>query len=325
MQVLIISGFLGAGKTTFIKELLKHTDKEIAILENELGDISVDTDTLKEDDSQEEINIWELTEGCICCSTKGNFASTILTIANAVDPEYLIVEPTGVGMLGNIIGNIKQIEYDRIGILAPITIVDGHSCKRYLNEFHDIYENQIKFAHSVLISKMEQATADEKQEIVNLLKVQNPNAEIISRHYTKQDEEWWTSILNTDCDGRRISIDESDSIELETFSLTNVSLRSPDRLIYTLENLIRGEFGNIVRAKGFLKANDIGLSFDMADNRYSIMFTESVEDAKIVFIGQDIKRQKLRRFLLADSAHIRVGKLKASNLMYNNENISNHD
>ena len=88
------------------------------------------------------------------------------------------------------------------------------------------------------------------------LKVQNPNAEIISRHYTKQDEEWWTSILNTDCDGRRISIDESDSIELETFSLTNVSLRSPDRLIYTLENLIRGEFGNIVRAKGFLKAND---------------------------------------------------------------------
>ena len=78
MQVLIISGFLGAGKTTFIKELLKHTNKEIAILENELGDISVDTDTLKEDDSQEEINIWELTEGCICCSTKGNFASTIL-------------------------------------------------------------------------------------------------------------------------------------------------------------------------------------------------------------------------------------------------------
>ena len=172
---------------------------------------------------------------------------------------------------------------------------------------------------------MEQATADEKQEIVNLLKVQNPNAEIISRHYTKQDEEWWTSILNTDCDGRRISIDESDSIELETFSLTNVSLRSPDRLIYTLENLIRGEFGNIVRAKGFLKANDIGLSFDMADNRYSIMFTESVEDAKIVFIGQDIKRQKLRRFLLADSAHIRVGKLKASNLIYHNQNISNHD
>ena len=107
--------------------------------------------------------------------------------------------------------------------------------------------------------------------------------------------------------------------------MTNVSLRSPDRLIYTLENLIRGEFGNIVRAKGFLKANDIGLSFDMADNRYSIMFTESVEDAKIVFIGQDIKRQKLRRFLLADSAHIRVGKLKASNLIYHNQNISNHD
>ena len=126
MQVLIISGFLGAGKTTFIKELLKHTDKEIAILENELGDISVDTDTLKEDDSQEEINIWELTEGCICCSTKGNFASTILTIANAVDPEYLIVEPTGVGMLGNIIGNIKQTwKNSKVGD-------DGDNCGFYL-------------------------------------------------------------------------------------------------------------------------------------------------------------------------------------------------
>ena len=96
MKILIISGFLGAGKTTFIKEMSRKIQRDFVVMENEYGETNMDSAFLK---GQENLNIWELTEGCICCSTKSDFASSILTIANTLDPEYLIVEPTGVGVL----------------------------------------------------------------------------------------------------------------------------------------------------------------------------------------------------------------------------------
>ena len=128
MKILIISGFLGAGKTTFIKELARRTKKEIAIFENEYGTSGVDGDILKEATN---VNIWELTEGCICCSVKGDFAASVLTIANTVNPDYLVIEPTGVAMLSNLITNLSQIEYEHIKLMAPISIVDALSLERY--------------------------------------------------------------------------------------------------------------------------------------------------------------------------------------------------
>ena len=94
MKILVVSGFLGAGKTTFIKEMAQKTKQDFVVMENEYGEVGIDKTIL---DEEKDINIWELTEGCICCSMKSDFASSILTIANTLDPEYLIVEPTGVG------------------------------------------------------------------------------------------------------------------------------------------------------------------------------------------------------------------------------------
>ena len=108
MKILVVSGFLGAGKTTFIRTLAERTKKDFAVMENEYGAVNVDGDLLEQTN---DLNIWELTEGCICCSMQNDFATSILTIANTVDPEYLIVEPTGVGMLSKIIENIQKIEY----------------------------------------------------------------------------------------------------------------------------------------------------------------------------------------------------------------------
>ena len=132
MKILIVSGFLGAGKTTFIKALAKHTGKDFAILENEYGTAGIDADRLRAEEGQSPVNIWEMTEGCICCSAKGDFSLSVLSIANTIDPEYLVIEPTGVGMLGNVLENVKKIEYQRISILSPVTIADIYSCRRYL-------------------------------------------------------------------------------------------------------------------------------------------------------------------------------------------------
>lgn len=304
MQILVISGFLGAGKTTFIKEMLRHTAKEIAILENEVGELGVDGDALKKETEDSKINIWELTEGCICCSTKGDFANNILTIANTINPEVLIVEPTGVGMLSNIITNIKQVEYERIGLLAPITIVDGLSYLRYEKEFPVMYNDQVGYGRTIVVSKMENADEDELKRIEDFLKEKNPEGEIVTEHYSKKDDEWWDRLLSTTYDGQDIRKEAADYEGLETFSIPDAKVKSPVYLINTLENLIRGQFGNIIRAKGYIKFEDKGLRFDVADSRYSILLTDEVEDGKAVFIGTDINRYKLRKYLFARSDSI---------------------
>ena len=101
MKILVISGFLGAGKTTFIKALAEKTDKRFVVMENEYGEGGIDGGFLASGTGQAEMKVWELTEGCICCTMKADFASSILTISNTLDPEYLVVEPTGLGKLGN--------------------------------------------------------------------------------------------------------------------------------------------------------------------------------------------------------------------------------
>ena len=132
MKILIVSGFLGAGKTTFIKRLARNVDQRFAILENEYGAAGIDGARLGQNRQGTQKNVWEMTEQCICCIGKKDFAASVLTIANVVDPEYLIVEPTGVGSLARIIENLRQIEYERIQLLSPVTIVDVYSYRRYI-------------------------------------------------------------------------------------------------------------------------------------------------------------------------------------------------
>ena len=303
MKILIVSGFLGAGKTTFIKALAKHTGKEFAILENEYGAAGIDKDRLETELASGTVNIWEMTEGCICCSAKGDFALSVLSIANAVDPEYLVIEPTGVGKLGNIVENLKQIEYDRITLLAPVTVVDIHSYRRYLQEYPELYQDQIAEAGTILVSKTEQASAEEKQQIFSALRAINPTAEIVTDHYSLLPPDQWLHLLEKGRDGSLhhspSSEASADSEQLpDSFTLKHVHMRSPESLFLFLEDLIRGHFGNIFRAKGQLPAGDTWLQFDVADSRYSILDCEPAADSEVVFIGTDIHRQPIRRLCM---------------------------
>lgn len=303
MKILIVSGFLGAGKTTFIKALAKHTGKEFAILENEYGAAGIDKDRLETELASGTVNIWEMTEGCICCSAKGDFALSVLSIANAVDPEYLVIEPTGVGKLGNIVENLKQIEYDRITLLAPVTVVDIHSYRRYLQEYPELYQDQIAEAGTILVSKTEQASAEEKQQIFSALRAINPTAEIVTDHYSLLPPDQWLHLLEKGRDGSLhhspSSEASADSEQLpDSFTLKHVHMRSPESLFLFLEDLIRGHFGNIFRAKGQLPAGNTWLQFDVADSRYSILNCEPAADSEVVFIGTDIHRQPIRRLCM---------------------------
>lgn len=312
MKILIISGFLGAGKTTFIKELAKRTKKEIAIFENEYGTSGVDGDILKE---STKVNIWELTEGCICCSVKGDFAASVLTIANTVNPEYLVIEPTGVAMLSNLITNLKQIEYEHIKLMAPISIVDALSLERYKNEFPEIYKDQIEFADTVIFSKSENLSENEKEKLGLEVKSINNSCNIVSDHYSTQPDSWWDSLLLKYLDGTvDIPIKDETAEMPDSFSLNNISVRSVEKFIIFLENLIRGVYGNVFRAKGSFTVKGLNLRFDVADNRYLVeLDTDEISD-KVVFIGNDIKKQKIREVFFENSNFIKIGVKKSMSI-----------
>ncbi len=290
MKILIISGFLGAGKTTFIQSLVKETGKDFAILENEYGAENIDSQRF--DDRK--INIWELTENCICCSGKADLANSVLTIANAIDPEYLIIEPTGVGKLSNIITNLQKIQYEKISILSPITIVDINSVHQYSKEYADLYLDQIENSGTLILSKSENVSNDEKQEVKNYLRTINKSCIIFTEHYSSFENTDWLNLLNKDLAGQVIK-EEREAILLDSFALNAVYMDNLTTLIFFLEQLVRNEFGKIVRAKGQLKVQEEYLQFDVSNNRYSITNFDGNTEGKVVFIGENIDRIKIRR------------------------------
>lgn len=302
MKVLVISGFLGAGKTTFIKELANRTGRDIAIFENEYAAEGVDKTILEDGITNGSVNITELSEGCICCSTKGDFKASVLTIANSVDPEILIVEPTGVGMLSNVIANIQEIEYERIKLLPPVTIVDGKSIDRYASEYNELFEDQVKGASVIVVSKLENADASEKEHVKDILRKINGDSEIITDHYTTLDDAWFDALYSG-----QAPEDIKDAGVLtenlpETFTIEGISIPDVTYLIGFLDNLIRGEFGNIIRVKGHTVVNGEYVRFEVADRTYYISGVSGEHSSTAVFIGHDIRRQEIRKKLFKSHA-----------------------
>lgn len=308
MRILVVSGFLGAGKTTFIEELARRTREDFSVMENEYGQVGIDGQLLAEKEMPEsgeedagKLNIWELTEGCICCSMKSDFASSILTIANTIDPEYLIVEPTGVGMLSNVMNNIRLIQYERISLLSPITILDGNSFDRYCQEFPDIYRDQIASAGCVLVSKMEGADRQTLEQLEQSIRQINPDAEIFTTHYSANPNSWWESLLSCPADPTQKLPGKAETPDLQNLGLTEVSLPSGNQLLLFLQGVVAGVFGDICRAKGYLPVGSgeqtAWLRFDVVDHNYSITGIEAMPDSRAVLIGKGLKKNWLREVL----------------------------
>lgn len=303
MKILVVSGFLGSGKTTFIKALAQHTNKDFAVLENEYGAAGIDGERLENslNGGNGAVSIWEMTERCICCSAKGEFAASVLTISNAVDPEYLVVEPTGVGMLSRIMENLKQIEYERIALLAPVTMADAQNHARFRREYPELYADQIASAGTIVISKGEHLGEDEKNVLCAELRAMNPAARIIKDPYPALALKDWLLFLEQGWDGTviaRRSEEDAERALPDSFSITGARIASPEHLIVFLEDLVRGAFGAISRAKGQILCGSMTLQFDAAGALYSVTEAEGTFSGKAVFIGYGLERQKIRRRLL---------------------------
>ncbi len=177
VKIDVISGFLGAGKTTLIKKLFESGfgGDKIVLIENEFGEIGIDGGFLKESG----IEIKEINSGCICCSLVGDFATSMKEVISTYQPDRIIVEPSGVGKLSDIINAIKEVDEDlKLNILA--TVVDGSKAKVYLKNFGEFFINQVDSADTVIINKVDKLDDAKMVEVVNLIKEKNPHANIIT-------------------------------------------------------------------------------------------------------------------------------------------------
>ena len=302
MKILVISGFLGAGKTTFIKALADKTDQKFVVMENEYGEVGIDGGFLASGAGQEEMKVWELTEGCICCTMKADFASSILTISNTLDPEYLVVEPTGLGRLGNILANISRIQYERIVLLQPVTVLDVSAFDRDKEKYPEICRDQIENAATVVFTKTGALDAGELARIEAEVRAMNPRGEIVTDSYAGKETSWWNGLFErylteegAEIAGKREP--EAQQPDLENVGLTSIHLESGNQLVLFLQGVVAGVFGDIRRAKGYLPAGDAWLRFDVVDRNYSITGYEGGGDSRAVFIGKGLQRRELEEVL----------------------------
>ena len=295
MKILVVSGFLGAGKTTFIQELVRRTGRDFAIYENEYGQADIDARRLRQDS---DLKVWESTENCICCSGKQDFATSVLTISNTIDPEYLIVEPTGVAKLQSILDNVNQVAWERISLLAPVTVVDAVSWQNQRTDFPEIFDNQLSAAASVVISKLAPGSEDAAEPIKQLAAEMNPQAEVIAESsYADIPDEWWNGLLTRALDGsvlKDAAGDEDEGPDLETMALTHAELPSPSHLIWLLDAASAGVFGKLARAKGTLPCGNQWVKFDLVERAWAITGDEPQEESRCVFIGRNLLRHGLR-------------------------------
>ncbi|WP_155832598.1 GTP-binding protein [Butyrivibrio sp. AE3006] len=314
MNILIVSGFLGAGKTTFIKELIRRTGTTPVVLENEYGDNSIDAQELRSaDTSEEKLEIMEFMEGCVCCTMKDSFVNSVLTIFSGLAPEYLIVEPTGVGRLSSIISNLQPILHGNISILNPIVVLSPRSYRQNMSQWKELYTDQIANAGIVVFSKCENDSPDLLAETENVVRGINPTAQIISSHYTGQEDSWWNSLMALP--GKEVTVTEA-SDEQTSFSqitINDAKLTNPGELITLLEDCLRGELGHIARAKGTILVGSETLRFDLADGLYSITDSPQTEN-QCVFIGEALDKAGICRRvgsrLLSQPASLSISDIK---------------
>ena len=189
----IVSGFLGAGKTTLIKKLLKEAlaGSKVVLIENEFGEIGVDGGFLKE----AEIEIKEMNSGCICCSLVGDFGTSLQEVLTTYEPERVLIEPSGVGKLSDVMKAVQDVKTDvEVQLNSAVAVVDASKCKMYIKNFGEFFINQIEHAGTIILSRTDKLSEEKVAKCVEMIREHNAKASIIT---TPWDQLEGKGILDT--------------------------------------------------------------------------------------------------------------------------------
>ncbi|MBR0410379.1 MAG: GTP-binding protein [Eubacterium sp.] len=195
----IISGFLGAGKTTLIKKLLEEAlaGQKIVLIENEFGEIGIDGGFLKESG----IQINEMNSGCICCSLVGDFHVALKEVLEKFTPDRILIEPSGVGKLSDVIKAVQNVVDDETVVLnSHITVADAMRAKMYLKNFGEFYKNQVEFASAIILSRTQNVKEDKLDKVVELLREINDKSPIVTTPWDELTGEQLLSVMEGEND-----------------------------------------------------------------------------------------------------------------------------
>ena len=174
----IYSGFLGAGKTTLIKKMIKEAyhGQKLVLIENEFGEIGIDGGFLQEAG----IQITEMNSGCICCSLVGDFGRALKKVIAEYAPDRILIEPSGVGKLSDVIGAVRKVTSDDVQLGNFVTVADATKCKMYMKNFGEFYNNQIETANTIILSRTDGMTEEKLDQCVKMIREHNKDAVIVT-------------------------------------------------------------------------------------------------------------------------------------------------
>ena len=195
-KVDIFSGFLGAGKTTLIKKLISegYETKNIVLIENEFGEIGVDTGFLRESG----VKINEMVAGCICCTLVGDFGKALNEVIEQYDPDRILIEPSGVGKLSDVIIAVQDLENDKIELNGFTTVVDAKRYKMYMENFGEFFANQVEHASSIFLSHQQGMSATELDDVVNDIRKLNKTAQVVTTDWDQLSGAKMLEVMESD-------------------------------------------------------------------------------------------------------------------------------
>ncbi|MBQ2758333.1 MAG: GTP-binding protein [Clostridia bacterium] len=181
----IFSGFLGSGKTTLIKKLIEesYSGEKLVLIENEFGEIGIDGGFLKDAG----VEITEMNSGCICCSLVGDFGEALKKVLSDFTPDRIVIEPSGVGKLSDVIKAVRNINSDEIQLNGFTTVVDAGKCKMYMKNFGEFFNDQIEHAGTIIMSHADVVSAEKLETAVKLVKEKNPDAVVVTTPISQLD------------------------------------------------------------------------------------------------------------------------------------------
>ena len=195
-KVDIFSGFLGAGKTTLIKKLISegYDTKNIVLIENEFGEIGVDTGFLRESG----VKINEMVAGCICCTLVGDFGKALNEVIEQYDPDRILIEPSGVGKLSDVIIAVQDLDNDKIELNGFTTVVDAKRYKLYMENFGEFFSNQVENASSVFLSHQQGMSAEQLDAVAADIRKLNPTAQIVTTDWDQLSGKKMLEVMESD-------------------------------------------------------------------------------------------------------------------------------
>ena len=316
----IISGFLGAGKTTFIKKLLQEaiSGEQVVLIENEFGEIGIDGGFLKDSG----IEIREMNSGCICCSLVGDFGKSLGEVLTNYKPDRIIIEPSGVGKLSDVMKAVVDVSASMdVELNSAVTMVDAAKCKMYMKNFGEFFNNQIENAGTIVLSRTDITNSEKIQKAVELIREKNGKAaivttpleqltgsqllEIIEKRDTMLDElmqevrehqHHHHHDHDEACDcGHEHHHHHADEV-FTSWGMETIIPVTRDQLEDILNRLAHTEeFGQVLRAKGMLPTENPGewLYFDLVPEQYEIRQGTPDYTGKVCVIGSSLKEEEL--------------------------------